>query len=236
MVYKLTQRLHAMLFPAHCRLCGSATCTELQLCSDCLADLPWLHNSCHRCAQALPVARQNVPCGHCQQRPPAFDTTTALFHYRSPVDYLVKRLKFSSELGISSLFAKLFARKVNEAGLALPDRLVPVPLHATRLRERGFNQAGELVRHLGRALDIEVDPRLCQRTRATRPQSLLPAASRRKNLHNAFSISGTLSGEHIAIFDDVMTSGHTCDELARVLKSAGAGRVDVWVIARAGRR
>lgn len=236
MVYKLTRQLCALLFPAHCRLCGSATRSDLPLCGGCLADLPWLRSSCHRCAQALPVARQDVPCGHCQQRPPAFDTTTGLFLYRSPVDYLVKRLKFSGELDISRLFAQLLAGKVYDAGLRLPDRLVPVPLHVTRLRERGFNQAGELARHLGRTLEIEVDPRLCRRTRATRPQSLLPAASRRKNLRNAFSASSQLAGEHIAIVDDVMTSGHTCNELAQVLKSAGAGRVDVWVIARGGQR
>ena len=113
--------------------------------------------------------------------------------------------------------------------------MIPVPLHRARLRERGFNQATELARRLDRTLGIRHEPRLCTRHRNTPPQSLLPATARRLNLRNAFSVRGTLPAAHVAIIDDVMTSGHTSDELARTLKRAGADYVEVWVIARAGR-
>ena len=98
----------------------------------------------------------------------------------------------------------------------------------------GFNQATELARVLGRRLGIGVDHRLCQRVRWTEPQSTLPLKQRRANLRNAFTLNGRLAAGHIALVDDVMTSGHTSNELARVLKQAGARHVEVWVIARAG--
>ena len=108
-------------------------------------------------------------------------------------------------------------------------------LDQARLRERGFNQATELARRLGRTLGVRHAPQMCTRHRNTRPQSLLPVTARRLNLRNAFSITGRLPAAHVAIIDDVMTSGHTSDELARTLKRAGAEYVEIWVVARAGR-
>jgi len=107
-------------------------------------------------------------------------------------------------------------------------------LHRTRLRERGFNQATELARRLGRELNISTGLRCCQRHRNTQPQSLLPPTARRINLRNAFSVRNIPRARHVAIVDDVMTTGHTSNELARVLKQSGVEQVEVWVIARAG--
>ena len=117
---------------------------------------------------------------------------------------------------------------------ALPTQLIPVPLHHTRLRERGFNQATELARRIGRELGIEIGLRCARRHRATQPQSLLSPTARRLNLRHAFSVQDTALAQHVAIVDDVMTTGHTGNELAKVLKQAGVQRVEVWVIARAG--
>ncbi|MEN8204649.1 MAG: ComF family protein [Pseudomonadota bacterium] len=226
--------LPSILFPSQCRLCGVATGTALKLCSRCLADSPWIRNACIQCSTPLPGQTEHGRCGHCQKRPPAFDTTTALFHYRPPVDYLIKQLKFANELAIIPLLSALMSARLTTRAAPLPSLLVPVPLHRTRLRERGFNQATELARRVGHELGIRTDHRLCMRNRDTRPQSLLSPNARRLNLRNAFSVQRKQVAGHIAIIDDVMTTGHTSDELARVLKQAGAEQVEVWVIARAG--
>jgi ComF family protein len=234
MVYNYREWLPAILFPSQCRLCGVATGTALKLCPQCLADSPWIRNACQQCSAPLPVPAEDSHCGHCQKRPPAFDTTTALFHYRPPVDYLIKQLKFANELAIIPLLSALMSARLTTRAAPLPSLLVPVPLHQTRLRERGFNQATELARRVGRELGIRSDHRLCTRNRDTRPQSLLSPNARRLNLRNAFSVQRRQVAGHIAIIDDVMTTGHTSNELARVLKQAGAKQVEVWVIARAG--
>ena len=225
--------LGALLFPPRCRLCGTGTGSGL--CRACRDELPWLQNGCTRCARALPDGNGARECGACLRKPPAFDAATALLHYRPPVDYLIQRLKFSGELAIAPLLARLLAGKIAGRTGALPDLLVPVPLHRVRLRERGFNQAMELARHLGRRLGVPVDPRLCRRNRRTPPQSLTPPGQRRRNLRGAFGLHGELGAGHVAIIDDVMTTGHTADELADVLKRAGSACVEVWIVARSGR-
>lgn len=228
------ERLLSLIFPARCRLCSTAVRPREYLCPECMDELPWLNTSCIRCSLPLPVAAGDTLCGQCQQHPPEFDSTLALFHYQPPVDYLIKRLKFSSELAICPFFSRLLAERISGETSRLPELILPVPLHYTRLRERGFNQSTELARRLGHALDIHVDYRLCMRTRSTQPQSLLPLAERGKNIRGAFEIRKTLIATHIAILDDVMTTGHTSGELAATLKQAGAKQVEVWVVARAG--
>lgn len=229
----LTQWLQA-IFPTHCRLCGSATRAVLELCRSCREDAPWLENVCHQCSFPLPACQDENLCGRCQRQAPAFDATTALFHYRPPVDHLIKRLKFSSELAIGPLLSGLLANRLVARDAPLPALLIPVPLHHTRLQERGYNQATELARGVGRKLNIRINHRLCARNRNTAPQSLLTHNARRLNLRNAFTVIAEQVPGHVAIIDDVMTTGQTASELARVLKRAGAKRVEVWVIARAG--
>jgi len=227
-------RIDALVFPPRCRLCGASAGVDNGLCRACVADLPWLVGSCVRCARALPEGSVAGLCGACLTQPPVFDAATALLRYRPPVDYLVQRLKFSGELALAPLLARRLAEKIADRGDALPELLLPVPLHRARLRERGFNQATELARHLGRRLDIPVVYRLCRRSRHTPPQSLTPPAARRRNLRGAFRLEGDLPAGHIAIVDDVMTTGHTANELAAVLRRAGAMRIEVWIVARSG--
>jgi len=228
MVYQLIQSL---LFPARCRLCGDPA-HAASLCAPCHAELPWLGLHCRQCARPLAAVPDGVSCGSCQRRRPAFNRTRAALHYQPPVDYLVKRLKFGHELALGPVLATLFLHTL-ERDAALPELLLPVPLHPARLRTRGFNQAAELARLLGCSLDIPVR-HLCRRTRDTSPQSQLPPSARRLNLRNAFALAKAPQVAHVAIVDDVMTSGQTAHELARVLKSGGVRTVDVWVVARAG--
>lgn len=228
-------RLDALLYPPRCRLCGATTAVSDGLCSGCLADLPWLVDGCPRCARPLPQGCTTVLCGACLKNPPAFDVATAPLRYRAPLDYLIQRLKFSGELALAPLLARRVAERINDRGTALPELLIPVPLHRARLRERGFNQATELARHIGRWLEIPVERNLCRRNRNTPPQSLTPLAARRRNLHGAFRLEGRLRVRHVAIIDDVLTSGHTASELASVIRRAGARFIEVWVVARSGR-
>jgi len=114
----------------------------------------------------------------------------------------------------------------------MPEIIIPVPLHRTRLRERGFNQALEIARPIARSLSIPVDYKSCERVRKTSAQSLLPAAERRKNIKGAFRVTRPIAARHVAILDDVMTTGHTVQELAATLRKAGVERIDVWVVAR----
>jgi ComF family protein len=233
MVYDFGLALRTLLFPNQCRLCGSATGAQPELCLSCRNDLPWLDTACRQCANPLHASHALSLCGHCQKLPPAFDRTTALFHYRPPVDHLIKRFKFAEELQVGSLLSGLLAARLADRDGDLPGLLLPVPLHPARLRSRGFNQATEIARHVGRKLGIAIDYRLCRRKRNTQAQSLLSPNARRLNLRNAFTVRHSPGAAHVAIVDDVMTTGHTSNELARTLKQAGAEFVEVWVIARA---
>ena len=234
MVYNWKTSLQSWLFPAHCRLCLARTGTAMPLCAGCHADLPWPGASCTQCAGPLGGALSAGRCGRCQRQPPAYGTTTAVLRYRPPADYLIQRLKFAGELALAPLLAGLLAARLAGRSPPLPELLIPVPLHGSRLRERGFNQATEIARVLGRKLHIPVNHRLCRRIRKTETQSLLPVKVRHWNVRNAFAMPGQAPARHVAIVDDVMTTGHTVNELARVLKNSGIELVEVWVIARAG--
>jgi ComF family protein len=203
-----------------CLLCGAETAPEL-LCPACIAELPALPRSCPRCALPSPAG---AVCGSCLNHPPHFDATLALWRYEFPCDGLVQALKYRARLALAGFFARsLAARTMPEV-----DLIVPMPLHPKRLAERGFNQALEIARHLGRP----IAPRGVLRVKHTPPQTELPYEERAKNVRGAFLCKLDLSGASVAVLDDVMTTGATLNELARALKRAGATRVENFVIAR----
>jgi len=222
--------LRRWLFPGACALCGGAA--DDSLCPRCLATLPRPPHACPRCAAPLASASATV-CGVCQQRPPAFDRTDALFQYAPPVDWIIHGLKYRQRLDLIRFLGRPFAEFAATRG-AVPDVLVPVPLHPARLRQRGYNQSLELARYVGKRLDVEIEVRGAHRRRATLPQMELPRERRRANVRGAFAVTCNLTDRHAAIIDDVMTTGSTVDALARQLKRAGAREVSVWVVARVG--
>jgi len=232
MVDKRSNIDHFLLLEPVCVLCGDAGDGGLDLCRDCLRDLPWLDSACQRCAIPLPGGAHF--CGACQSSPPAFSRCLAPFAYGAPLDRLLQDLKFSGRLALARSLGLLMAGWLAQRALPLPDRLIPVPLHSARLRERGFNQSLELARPIARRLGVPLAARASRRRRNTPPQAELSARLRRGNLKGAFEAVGAMRG-HVAIIDDVMTTGSTAQELARTLLKAGATRVDVWVCARAGR-
>jgi ComF family protein len=225
-------RVQQWLYPPICLLCGSAGADGLDLCAGCRADLPLITTPCLRCGEPLP--RIGI-CGACLHRPPPFDRAVVPFRYQPPVDELIKGFKFHGRLNAGRVLRELLATTVAARLADPPDVIVPVPLHRRRLRERGFNQALEIARGLGRELGIRVDGRACRRRRPTRSQSELPHAERRRNIRGAFEVVAPLLGRDAAIVDDVLTTGNTVAEMARILRQAGAQRIEVWALARATR-
>lgn len=218
------------LLPASCVLCREIT-SGAALCAPCHADLPWQQIACVRCAYPLSLAGT---CGECLQHPPAYDNTVALFRYQTPIDHLIVALKFHKKLDYAQLLGELMAVKMVDyyQNQPLPEVILPVPLHPQRLRERGYNQALEIARPLAKKLRVRLDTQSSRRVLFTSPQLSIPAAARKHNMKNAFMIEAPFTAEHVAIVDDVMTTGSTVNEFARVLQEAGVRRIDVWCCAR----
>ena len=220
------RRAMAALLPQDCLLCGASSGDAL-LCADCTASLPRLPAAlCPVCA--LPTHGGAI-CGACLKRAPHFDATLACFVYAFPVDRLVQQLKFAHRLAI----ADFFARALLERNLPRADLIVPVPLSARRLGERGFNQAAEIAKVLARESGIALGLEVGRRTLEAPPQSTLPWKERQKNVRGAFDCGAELSGKVLLVVDDVMTTGATLGEFARVLKDHGATQVIACVAARA---
>lgn len=161
---------------------------------------------------------------------PHFDSTHAAFLYHGVLAQLIPAAKFGARWSLLPALAKLMQPGLAQS--ARPDLLIPLPLHAQRLKERGFNQALEIARPLARNLRLPLETNLLQRTRDTEHQARLSEKARHRNMRKAFVAHGDLSGQHIALVDDVMTTGASLDAAARALKQAGAARVDCWVLAR----
>jgi ComF family protein len=209
-----------------CALCLGAAGHD-RVCADCDRALPRPSAACPRCALPLPTREL---CGRCLRHPPAFDATACAFEYRFPVDRLVQRFKFAGDLAIGRWLGGCLARAV--ADEERPDLLVAAPLSRARLAERGFNQAVVLARLVGARHCRPVDLGLVRKVRETPPQQGLARAERHANLRDAFHVRGQVRGAHVAIVDDVMTTGATAEALACALRAAGARRVDAWVLAR----
>lgn len=225
----LAARVRQWLWPSLCLICAEP-CTGA-FCPPCTRVLPALAPACGRCAAALPAGTEGHECGECQQAPPAFATTRALFPYRSPVSDLIVQLKYAGRLHIARRLGTHLAATL--ARDTTVDVLIPVPLHRTRLRTRGFNQSLELARPLAARLGVPLLVRGVERTRDTRAQAELPRTARAKNVRNAFAVTADLTGLRVAIVDDVMTTGETVRALSRAVQRAGASRIEVWVLARA---
>lgn len=247
-------RLHGWLLPPRCVLClDPGQPPTLDLCPACEADLPELGPACPRCGEACESAASAVErggattpargrraggsapnlCSHCASDPPPYARVIAPFRYAWPVDALVRGFKYHGQLPHGRVLGTLLANAVLAHGAALPQLLVPVPLHPARERERGYNQAWELARVAGRLLDLPVAPALCERTRVTPPQASLDRAARRANLADAFALRRPPGAVHVALVDDVLTTGATLSALASTLLAAGVNRVDCWAVARA---
>lgn len=229
-------RFHDWLMPPVCILCGHQAKQSHNICLACLQDLPILSHGCRKCAQLLPaITDSHALCGFCLKNSPPFDYTHALFPYQPPIIQLIIQLKFRQQLSIAQAFGQLLAQSIRSTWYvkkSLPDLIIPIPLHADRLRERGFNQALEIARPLARVLALPIDLQGVKRTKPTAAQSGLSARSRKQNMAQAFSAHQLYTGLSVAVIDDVITTGHTMMEFCKILKQQGAKRIDVWCCAR----
>ncbi|KPJ67439.1 MAG: hypothetical protein AMJ43_04045 [Coxiella sp. DG_40] len=199
--------LHYLL-PGTCVLCNMLSYRDQDLCRSCEADLPWVD-----------TLSNNI---------------IALFYYQYPIDHLISALKFANKLIYAKVLGELMANKLVDSYRceSLPEVIIPVPLHKYRLRERGYNQALELARPIAKQLNIPIDFSSCVRVKHTEAQTLIPAKLRQKNVKNAFEVSKNFSAQHVAIIDDVITTGNTVRELSNVLLQFGVSRIDVWCCAK----
>jgi len=258
---KLTRVYKRLLFnrSGKCILCGCQSKRPLDLCAACENDLPSIGKACYLCAIPL-VPEQIVPeqneatfkqsqssdpilCGQCLSRKPPQNQTIALFSYHFPIDRMITQLKFSKKTPYAQIMGQLLAKTVENHYKKgeFPDAIMPVPLSRQRLRERGFNQATLLAKPVAKALDIPLLKHHCERSKHTDAQSGLNATTRRRNVRNAFVLRKPLKYKrvnrlrpvrHIAIVDDVMTTGATLESLANTLLKENIQRVDFWVVAR----
>jgi len=212
--------------PQACALCG-ARAIGAALCPGCLADLPWLPPAhCPQCARPTP---EGALCGHCLHDPPAFVRTRACLLYGPPLDGLIQQFKYGKDIHLAHFFATRLAPHLANTRAEL---ILPMPLHPERIGERGFNQAVEIARPLARHLGLPLLINAAQRQRNTPAQAGLDHDARLKNIKGAFTCDARVAGKRVALFDDVMTTGASLNELARTVLAAGAVEVEAWVVAR----
>ncbi len=230
----MVAKLSTFLYPNVCLYCDDIGHAGLDLCHSCYNELPWNTRACRRCA--LPLQTNNAAvCGACSNRNIYFEQAFTPFIFEHFVKKAVYQFKFNSKLNYGKLLAQLLTHYIQKHNVVIPDTLIPVPLHGRRLRKRGFNQALEIARIVGRHVGCAISFKDVRRARETRVQMELSANNRYANVKNAFMLQTSkpsFTGQHVAIVDDVMTTGNTVNEVARCVKKAGAKRVDVWCIAR----
>ena len=226
--------IHLGPWPGSCLLCAARLNAGRDICAACELSIPRPQWACPRCAaHGAVVEVQDVACGDCQKQPPAYILTRAAFRYAAPVDKLIHNLKYHGRLELSRVLGGYLAEYLKTLNDPVPDVIVPVPLHSSRLRDRGYNQSLEIARFVAKTLQLPINWKDAQRIRATAPQTELPRDQRRKNVRGAFKTGEAFANLRIAIVDDVMTSGHTANALAESLLRSGALEVRVWVVARA---
>jgi competence protein ComFC len=229
----------ALCYPEVCQLCGNSRATPAEgfVCAGCrgkvrFIDLPF----CERCGTPYQGQITTVfECTNCRELTLDFSFARSAVIAREGVLDIIHRYKYNRALYFEPFLADLLlSRAVPALATAKWDLIVPVPLHPTRLREREFNQAERIARHLGSATGIPVETRLLRRVVPTQTQTVLGRPERIANVRRAFAMnrSKSLDGQRIVLLDDVFTTGATTSACAKVLKSAGSGEVCVWTVAR----
>lgn len=227
----LAREALSLLAPQRCHWCGAPAADAA--CAGCRESLPWNEPACRACALPLAAGPTGSTCAACLADAPPQDRSWTAFRYAEPVARQIVRLKFRGQLAPAHVLGALMAEQLARRPEPLPELLLPVPLHPRRLRARGYNQALELGRELSRRLSIPLLPAAARRVQATREQTRLDAGARRGNVRGAFAVGEAVRGRHVALLDDVITTGATVAELARAARAAGATRIEVWAAARA---
>lgn len=219
-----------LILQQYCVFCG-CSCQQ-QLCSDCYAALPRLSAAAH-CSCCLEyLAPKELNCANCREQLFYFTRIIAGFNYDFPLDKVLHVFKYHGRLEYATLLSGLFYAEIMGQIDHLPDAIIPVPLHAKRHKQRGFNQVHELLREF-RRLQPQLPWLSAVRQKDTQQQAALNRHQRIKNLTHAFTLNCDLTGKHIAIVDDVVTTATTVNELAQLAKNHGARQIDIWCLMRA---
>lgn len=243
-VSSIKQFLHTLLdviLPPICHTCHSfiPNAGKLHICPTCYDSLPLVSSPlCPACGIPFSGAGDDHRCGACLIHPPHFDSARAHFLYEGPIRDLIHSFKYNQQTHLRYPLALLALEGIS--GFLTdqePHLIIPVPLHRSRLRQRGFNQAVLLGRVLSSRLSLPILPDALIRTRPTEPQIELSAAERRLNVKGAFTVNmpDCIAGKRILLLDDVMTTGSTMDECAKELKKAGAAVAIAATVARTAR-
>ncbi|WP_439405883.1 ComF family protein [Legionella bozemanae] len=226
-IWSLTQSLRLYSI---CVLCNQFHHSKMAICTPCIEFMTRLGPACRYCAYPLPDTYLLV-CGRCIKKTPYFDRTLINYVFEEPLRNLLHQFKYHNGLYLGSFLSELMSHSLpkNEN---MPQCLIPVPMHPQRIKLRGFNQAAVLVRLLAKKLQLPYDLTSCQKILNTEPQASLDGEQRQKNLRHAFKVK-KIPWHHVAIVDDLLTTGSTANELARALKKSGVKKVDVWCCARA---
>lgn len=203
------------------------------ICQFCHQHLPFSNDTCISCGLPL-TSKQLVPCGECLKNSPPYNRTLSAFHYEAPISDFITQLKYSAQLQLLPLLCDYLINKILQSynDSRLPNKILAVPLHPTKQVQRGFNQSQLIALQIAKALGIDIINKGIHRIKQTQAQPGLDSIERKKNMKNAFLIDCKLP-EHIAIVDDVVTTGMTVSELAKQARLRGAKQIDVWCIARA---
>ena len=232
-------------YPPRCQLCG---CRDHllyagQLCASCAGDLRSNETPCQVCAVPMSLShggehQQSSICGYCTKISPIYDFCWSPFIYSQPLEWMIQQLKFNAKLHFAPLLSNLMEEKIchnppqHLLQINKPEVIIPMPLHNRRLKLRGFNQSYLLIKPVAKRLDLPIDLNSCERVRDTEHQTGKNARQRQQNIKNAFVFNNKHSYQHVAIFDDVVTTGSSVSELSKELKKGGVKRVDVWCLAR----
>ena len=226
----VTQWLKQLRLSRVCILCNHYHSGRDAVCIHCQEYLTLIPSACLSCAEPLPIS-DFMTCGACIKKKPFVDYTFAPYLFEEPLRTLLHEFKYRHGLYLISFLAQLILRNLPEKAMQT-DCLIPVPMHPKRLRTRGFNQAAELAKFMGRTLDIPCKINLCQKVIHTQPQAGLRASERKKNLSDVFQAEPS-QYTRITLIDDLLTTGNTVNELAKTFKQQGVSHVAVWCCARA---
>lgn len=231
MINKCIDFIQSRLFPLACLSCGQNTDRAIAICHECEQQLPFNASSCRQCSSPLQQTHTAL-CGHCQKNNPAFHSSHIPFRYESTIQQWIKNFKFNNDLIKGKVLSDLFCETLSDNKPLLPEVLIPVPLHPSRIRQRGYNQALFLARTISKKTGIPVDHSIIRKIKKTPPQHKLDQQTRLTNIRNAFSLAGQCNYQHIAIIDDVVTTTATVNEVSRLLTEQGVEKIQVWAIAR----
>lgn len=230
-----------VILPPVCHICHSfiPNAEKLHICPGCREKLPQITSPiCSICGIPFNCAGGDHCCSACLTDPPHYDSARAALLYDGAVRDMIHSFKYNRRRHLCQPLSLLAIERMSDfLHECKTDIIVPVPLHRTRLRQRGFNQAVLLGSKMSRGLGIPMLPDVLARTRKTEPQVELSASERRLNVKDAFSVKKhqMLTGKRIMLLDDVITTGSTMNECAKELKKAGAEIVIALTIARTAR-